>query len=318
MQGFGLRKYLIRQAAMVAGLIAIVIVHHSSFGQCGNDNDCKGNRICENGQCVDPTPASGLAAPIDTVRLETPQPEASPAAETVGEMETASHEAVEMTDDDDDYDESEVIPEPGFWDIWFNPIGFVQFGPTAGVEFRTVPNLYVGVHGRYAAMGMLYNLLLESRANEETGYDHEISSIEVYPKSSAVGLEFKYYLTFPSRPHMLYFGMFAEYMWGGYTAFEDTSSSYYDYSYSQYDEVKMYEAVHHSIGMGATVGHRWRFGPTKKVLLTVGLLTGVARPFISTKEFYREDDRDRIDKKINLPLKNEFIFMAEVGIGYGM
>ncbi|MBN1575934.1 MAG: hypothetical protein JW913_05240 [Chitinispirillaceae bacterium] len=300
-QSVGLYRSSIGRLAVIAGMFVAVLMQQS-YGQCGNDNDCKGDRICVNNQCVDPapTPANVPAPQVEPLKLDTVKPDRS---ETVGATETP---VIEEIDDDDEV--RETFAEPGFWDFWFNPIGFIQFGPTAGVEFRTAPNLYIGLHGRYAAMGMLYNLLLEGRAAEETDWT---TSIEVDPTSAGVGLELKYYITFPSRPHMLYFGMFGEYMWGGYTAFEDDNYYYNSSSIDTYQDT-IYVASHQSIGMGATLGHRWRFGESRKVLLTVGLITGVARPFKNIKEYPRPTG------KVNVPKKNEFIFMAEVGIGYGM
>ncbi|MBN1306844.1 MAG: hypothetical protein JXA18_02935 [Chitinispirillaceae bacterium] len=315
MQPAGLRRCAGGHFAMIAGMVVAVLVQRPLYGECSNDNDCKGDRICVNSRCVDPAPQPDVndTPAVETLPIDTLKPQTTDSRpETIGATTEAPE--VEKIEDDEDDEARETFPEPGLWDIWFNPVGFIQFGPTAGVEFRTAPNLYIGLHSRYAAMGMLYNLLLESRAESETNWN--VSTIEVYPQSAAAGLELKYYITFPSRPHMLYFGMFGEYMWGGYTAFED--AYYSGSSYNEYEDEKLYEAWHQSVGMGATIGHRWRFGESRKVLFTVGLITGVARPFASTKEYYSQIDRSRIDRKVDLPKRNEFIFMAEVGIGYGM
>lgn len=296
MQHFGLQKYLKGGFAVAAGLIVAIAANH--------------------GNCVDLKQASGVdSSVVDTVQLETSEPEASTVMGTAGVAGSTTRQVGEVTEYKyyKSEDREETIPEPGFWAVWFNPIGFIQFGPTAGVEFRTVPNLYVGIHGRYAAMGMVYNMLLEGRADEES---YEVGSIEVYPESFGAGLEFKYYVTFPSRPNMLYFGMFSEYMQGGYTAFDD--DSYISGSSGSLVPKKLYEDAHKSIGLGATLGHRWRFGPTRKVLLHVGLLTGVAKAFERTKAFYTISGGSPLGPKYDMPRRNEFIFMAEVGIGYGM
>jgi hypothetical protein len=174
-----------------------------------------------------------------------------------------------------------------------------------GLEFRVATNFYIGVHARYAAFGFLYNRLLSSNAEDENNY---VSAIEIDPASFGAGLEFKYYITFTSSPNMLYFGMFVEYIRGGYTAFDES----YDDNYRNRIQDPIHETEHHSVGMGTTIGHRWRLGENKKVLLTIGLITGVAVPFVNTKTILETG------KEYDMPRDAEFIIMAEVGIGYGM
>jgi hypothetical protein len=60
----------------MAGILAALLIAVPSFGQCGKDIDCKGNRICVKGECVEPAAADSAPA------ASAPQPSASPAAVT--------------------------------------------------------------------------------------------------------------------------------------------------------------------------------------------------------------------------------------------
>ncbi len=56
-------------------ILAVTLVAHTASAQCTKDTDCKGDRICQNGVCVDPGSAATPAAPS----IAPPVPEPIPA-----------------------------------------------------------------------------------------------------------------------------------------------------------------------------------------------------------------------------------------------
>ena len=45
---------------MIPAFLMVVLFAIGTFSQCTKDTDCKGNRVCVNGECVEPsTPAGG-------------------------------------------------------------------------------------------------------------------------------------------------------------------------------------------------------------------------------------------------------------------
>lgn len=66
--------------AVVAALCVVLSRTPPALGQCSKDTDCKGNRICVKGACVDPT--SSPTTPV----TPTPVPEASVAAPSEAEV----------------------------------------------------------------------------------------------------------------------------------------------------------------------------------------------------------------------------------------
>ena len=55
---------------------------------CGSDNDCKGDRICEAGNCVDPAPTSPQPSEAPTVGVEPPTPQPPPTGPDAGPAAT--------------------------------------------------------------------------------------------------------------------------------------------------------------------------------------------------------------------------------------
>lgn len=78
--------------------------------------------------------------------------------------------------------------------IWLNPLGFLQFGPVAGVEFRLNENMAVNVHTRVPSLGVLSYLIRED-VEKITGF--------------CVGGGFLYF--FGTRQHKPYAGIMFEY-----------------------------------------------------------------------------------------------------------
>ena len=60
------------QAFTVLGISVFVLTTWSVTGQCTKDIDCKGNRICVKGACVDPSPNANSAEPSATQNNEAP------------------------------------------------------------------------------------------------------------------------------------------------------------------------------------------------------------------------------------------------------
>ncbi len=254
--------------------LAMCVCRTAASAQCNMDVECKGDRICVDGACVDPA-----EPPLDAT-------ESAPTAEEDPEWEPL-----------------------GNWTFWVNPLGFVQFGPTLGVERRTVGNLYAGMHFRYAAMGAIYT------AMETHGVDDE-----VWMGSAAVGVEAKYYAELSRSPHLFYYGLFGEYAWGGRNS--KWVDQVYDPSTMSYtDETRGYEDRSTSLVLGGTLGWRWRFGADRKVLLSLGILCGVARELTEGRSYLSTTDNswhDQYDDGDVGRLSSRFFGTLELGLGYGM
>jgi hypothetical protein len=63
---------LLTGAVAALGVSVFVLGASSAAGQCTKDTDCKGNRICVNGACVDPGPSVNAAEPSAPQNTEPP------------------------------------------------------------------------------------------------------------------------------------------------------------------------------------------------------------------------------------------------------
>jgi hypothetical protein len=98
-------------------LLAILIIPLSTSGQCTRDIDCKGDRICVDGECVSPDEGGG-------------SPETTPAAKkNAGPM--------------------------GKGYVNFHPLGLLQFGPLVQLGINAGKDLFITAHYRYHALGLV-------------------------------------------------------------------------------------------------------------------------------------------------------------------
>ena len=66
-----MRRALVTLVACLAGSACAVLAsscsdERSSGGGCEEDTDCKGDRICEDGDCV-PNPCLGVSCPVERI-----------------------------------------------------------------------------------------------------------------------------------------------------------------------------------------------------------------------------------------------------------
>ena len=258
-------------AFLILFLLLNLVMNSQSFSQCTKDTECKFDRVCVDGICV---PYESKDQSIENEKK---------ADKTSGKNEKKENK---------DYTKKEL----GKRTVWVNPLGFLQFGPTIGYEQRLGDSFFLGIHLRYAAMGLIYTVIVSD------------NDTEVGMGSAAVGFEAKYYLKFKRNPHSLYYGLFSEFAWGNHKEYEEN----YDKGQtpSTNERVLIYDARHRSVIFGGTIGYRWRFGEEKQVLLTLGLLSGMSRDLLKER-IYKNPDIT-----IEQPLGNTFFGNAEFAIGF--
>ena len=102
----------------------VCMLASSAFTQCSKDTECKGNRVCVNGQCVEPEANASL-------------PSGGSAAAAVS------------------------VPLGGVT-LYTHPLGFLQFGPIVGLEFGANDGLTIDAHWRYSKLGFAYNAVIQA------------------------------------------------------------------------------------------------------------------------------------------------------------
>ncbi|MBN1130690.1 MAG: hypothetical protein JXA71_17005 [Chitinispirillaceae bacterium] len=98
-------------------ILIIGTVNTHIVAQCTKDTDCKGKRICVNGECV----------------------------------EAGEERAAEVDE------KSALSNSMGKFMIYIDPLGVVFFGPHAGFEINVAPKSFIDVHYRHSAFGLIYN-----------------------------------------------------------------------------------------------------------------------------------------------------------------
>lgn len=125
---------------------------------------------------------------------------------------------------------------PGKFAIQFNPLGFLQFGPSIETDFAISDNMFFHTQLRFASLGLAYYAIASD------GFENEVAL-----GNMAIGVGFKLLQERAGVPHRFYSGGAFEYQW----------------------ESKSRELVFWLYG-----GHRWRY-PTKS-FLNLGFIGGVA------------------------------------------
>jgi hypothetical protein len=161
----------------------------------------------------------------------------------------------------------------------FNPLGFIQFGPSLSAEFAVSPNTFVGPHIRFVGLGLL---------------SHVISDNEESVTNGSFGLLFRQFLSDPS-PRRMYIGGTAEFGWG-------TSKGSVGYT----DEWKGNVSL---LAFMGNVGHRWRF--ESGFFVNVGAFAGFA---LEIKDEWWEIATPNMVFQSGNDLY--IAFMAEVSIGF--
>ncbi len=101
-------------------LVIAVFVNHQIFAQCTKDTDCKGDRVCIDGECVEP------GEKIEpTIMQKTILPKKS----------------------------------MGKFMVYLDPLGALFFGPHIGCEIGVGPNSFIDVHYRHSAFGLIYDAI---------------------------------------------------------------------------------------------------------------------------------------------------------------
>lgn len=96
--------------------------------------------------------------------------------------------------------------ELGKVSVYGNPLGFLQFGPIVGVDFKVAPKFTIGGHLRYASLGAL-TWATAASDDEEPEMDN-----------FGIGVDCRYFFLTESGPrHAPYIGGIAEYYSGSFT-----------------------------------------------------------------------------------------------------
>jgi opacity protein-like surface antigen len=233
-------------------IASIVFVFASvAFSQCTKDMECKGNRVCVNGECVESAPGTSTAAAGTSVPL-------------------------------------------GAATLYVHPLGFVQFGPLIGLEFRANDGLTIDVHWRYAKLGFTYAALVQALNPDETK--------DISFGAMGFGSQVRYYFPLSRRAGRPYFGGMFE-----YSIDKGTTEKGEDWE-STYDSRQMVFC--------ATGGYRYRIGTGFN--MTLGLMAGCAFG-ISNEWSYTDQvtpyNPSKAGIQENDPVTIPFA-MLELGIGW--
>jgi hypothetical protein len=168
-------------------------------------------------------------------------------------------------------------PEPAVT-LLFQPLGFLQYGPAAEVEFRLTPALYLSAHVRANGLGLLTHLLTTD-------------GTEFWGVAAGAGLR---YLLYPdASPHAWFVGGLVEAGVNGY-----------------YGDVGLVTAYHGAavfMVVAANGGFRWRFG---SFLLEAGAYAGISPTLFSQ---YSYDSYPDITYVGGLPFT--FFWTVELSLG---
>ena len=171
--------------------------------------------------------------------------------------------------------------ELGESEIYVNPLGLLQFGPIFGAGFKADPNIMIGGHFRYTAMGAA-TWIIHALDDEEPGLD-----------SFAVGIDIKYFFDNQNKsPHRMYMGGTIEYGKGSYTGDDG------------WDE---WEGEYTEVVIVGNMGYRWRFA--SGLFLNAGGYFGFAID-LDNEWWYTDDKSDKYDSK-----GTTLVLMAEFTIG---
>lgn len=188
--------------------------------QCTKDVDCKGDRICVNGECVERTITQNSST----------SSEAEPAPIQSSTKKRKSF---------------------GPFNLYLNPLGFVEFGPIVGGQVIIAPRTYLDFHWRYSKLGLLYNVITNGFVDE------------VGVGSMAYGGGITHFIPIGNTPNCMYVGLLYEYGFG--TTHGGSKSDTWDAKNAQ------------SI-IACNPGFRFRIGST--AFLNLGLQAGVSIPMV--------------------------------------
>jgi small nuclear ribonucleoprotein (snRNP)-like protein len=133
-----------------------------------------------------------------------------------------------------------------FLNLLLDPLGFLQMGPVAEVEFRILPSTLLAATVRFEGLGLVY------QAVASEGFENTVS-----PTSIAIGVTV--YQLIPARgANRIYIAGFVGYGWG---SSEGGSGSY------------AWSSTWGQIEVGGGGGYRWRF--PSGFFLDVGAVAGV-------------------------------------------
>lgn len=135
--------------------------------------------------------------------------------------------------------------------IYANPLGFVQFGPIAGMELTIASRVVLDAHARFSSVGLLMYVVTESK---DGGTPYKVSGM-------GLGGGLKYMI--PSRIGGLYLGMYIENGW---------QTQYYDENepWIWQEDVKYFVTA-------ANIGYKFKF--SSGFFLKTGAIFGTANVF---------------------------------------
>lgn len=165
----------------------------------------------------------------------------------------------------------------------FDPLGFLQIGPSVELGFRVTPSTLVGLAVRFEGLGLLYQDIATSGFQWNASLLNMAVEGMVYQLFSASGMN-RWYLQ----------GMFG-FAWGSTSGVD-----YYNGDWQGKD-------AHLEIAVGG--GYRWRF--SSGFFVDVGGLAGVGPQLTNTK-YYTSNPSTIINNGLN----TYFVGMLQVHLGW--
>ncbi len=282
-----------RKAPLTLSLIVIVIFISAAHiqGQCTKDTDCKGDRICVDGECIFPpetvednTCAKDIDCEGDMICVDGKCVEPEEKQNTSAPVEPAQQQPEIQPVVEQQPSKQEEQDKQGRVNLLIHPLGFLQFGPIVGTEIRVGQSMFIDIHFRYAALGLLYNLIVDG-------------DTKMY--SMAAGLGTKWLIKRRNSPHGFYIGGFTDFGWGANIQNEGYSDEW--------------EGEHKYFAIASTEGFRWRF--SRGFILNLGLMAGIAFEIEDDWEYTDYNHPDYGEKKYS-DEDVYFFGMVEVSLGW--